>query len=572
MEIEKYLEEFKETFLPDNFQWRLGQKEAIISIIEAYENKTKVVILDAPTGTGKSLIAMACAWIFNEKNKKCYILASDISLQEQYEKDFIKFKIQWGSIKGIDNYMCIDNMEKNSLGTCRIRNRAPKGMHCYFSCPYFNARDKASESPTSLLNYAYWLIMQNYANQHIPEDERIFPARDITFCDEAHKILDIVQNHYSPRFDPELIEKLQEITSFFKNYKVHDHDKDFQSIKVIVTSLFEIENQDDLFKLLSRLEILIENYKPSIEALKDKIKEEYNNDEPPKEWKAALRICDWIKDFHCKIEDYVEIISKTSTRNIIKNPSNDKELVFNCLEESYMMHKYFHQHSGFTVLMSATFADPSDYLKSIALSNAKYIKIDSSFDYTKSPIYFYNTKRMSYSQIDENLPWLYERINEILDNHPNENGIIHSASYNLTMKIHQNLSQKNKQRLLVYEGTSEKRKVLEILKSSNNKVLIGPSLMEGLDLKDNFARFSIIAKTPYMSLSDRFVKVKLQINPKWYQHVTILNILQALGRTVRNEKDWCITYYLDATLADLIHRNRKSFPKKEFLDRIIVKS
>ena len=460
-------------------------------------------------------------------------------------------------------------MEKNSLGTCRIRNKAPKGMHCYMECPYFSARDHASRSQTSLLNYAYWLIMQNYTNQHMDEDLQLFPPRDFTICDEGHKILDIVQNHYSPRFDPKTLDKLEKLTDFFRTYKIKDHSKDFQSFKVLQKALFNSENQDKLFEILRDIEIYLENYSPSINLLKDTVSKEYPKDDPPKEWREALRICDWLKDFHCKIEDYVEIVDKTSTRNIVKNPSGEDELVFNCLEENYMMNKYFHAHTGFTVLMSATFADPKDYMKSISLGGAKYIKMDSNFDYTKSPIYFWNKRRMSYNQIDANLPWMYDRINEILDKHPKENGIIHSASYHLTMKIHQNLSHKNKMRVLVYEGTEEKRKVLEILKRDHSKVLMGPSLLEGLDLKDEFSRFQIFAKVPYLSLGDRFVKTKLQINPDWYRWKAIINILQGTGRSVRSEEDWATTYILDASLADLIHKNRRAFPP-EFMQRIKV--
>jgi len=564
MNIEQRLQEFVETFMSEDFEWRKGQKEAVISIIDAYDNNTKVVILDAPVGSGKSIIGMAVAWILNQKGKDGYILASDIALQEQYEKDFKQNHFRWGSVKGIDNYLCIDNMEKNSLGTCRIRNKAPKGMHCYNSCPYFNARDFASQSQTSLLNYAYWLIMQNYTNQHMEEDQQLFPARDFTICDEGHKILDIVQNHYSPRFDPKTL------TDFFGTYRVNDHAKDLQSLTVLINTLFEFENQDELFKTLRRIEIYLENFKPSIDLLKDKVKAEYPKDDPPKEWREALRLCDWLKDFHCKIEDYVYIIDNTSTRNIIKNPSGDETIVFNCLEENYMMKKYFHAHTGFTVLMSATFADPRSYLHSIALTNAKYIKMASNFDYSKSPIYFYNKRRMTYNQMEANLPWLYERINEILDKHPGENGIIHTASYALTMKIHNNLTHKNKMRVLVYTGTEEKRKVLEMLKQDHSKVLMGPSLLEGLDLKDEWSRLQIFAKVPYLSLGDKFVKTKLQIDPEWYRWSAIKNILQGTGRSVRSENDWATTYILDAALADLIHKNRGAFPLKEFLNRIIV--
>ena len=180
MNIDNYLQEFTDVFMPEDFQWRKGQKEAVVSIIEAYENGTKTIILDAPVGSGKSIIGLAVSYILNKKGKEGYILASDIALQEQYEKDFNKHHFTWGSVKGIDNYMCVDNLEKNSLGTCRIRNKRPQGMHCYDECPYFSARDRASSSQTSLLNYAYWLIMQNYVNNHMDEEEQLFPPRDFT--------------------------------------------------------------------------------------------------------------------------------------------------------------------------------------------------------------------------------------------------------------------------------------------------------------------------------------------------------------------------------------------------------
>jgi len=568
--IENKIEEFRTVFLDEKWVWRKGQKDAIISIIETYVNKTNnVVILDAPVGSGKSIIALCSSWILNQIGKKGYILASDIALQEQYEKDLHKISLGYGSVKGIDNYMCIDNLEKNSLGTCRIRSKSPKSMHCYDECPYFGARDRASKSSTSLLNYAYWLIMQNYANQH--SDEQFFPKRDFTFCDEAHKILDIIQNHYAPRFDKNLKEKLEKLTNFFIIHHMKNYSAILQSIIVDVKILYAEDNQDRLHEILSRIEENVESYIPSYEKLKESIKINYPKDTPPKEWREALNICEWVKDFHCKLEDYCDIIEQTSTRNIIKNPSSDTEIVFNCLEESYMMKKYFHQWTGFTILMSATFADPLDYLRSISLPGAKYIKVASTFNFDKSPIYFYNKRKMSYTQIEANLPWLCSTINNILDKHPTENGIIHSASYSLTMKIMEGLSPRNKKRMLVYSGTQEKKQVLEILKRDNSKVLLGPSLIEGLDLKDNISRFQIFAKVPYLSLSDKFVKVKMQLNPAWYRWTAIINILQGTGRSVRHETDYAVTYILDASLADLIHNSRKSFPS-EFMARIKIVS
>jgi Rad3-related DNA helicase len=569
-QIHEKINEFQATFLPDDFVWRKGQKEAITEIILTYFNKTQnVVILNSPVGFGKSAIAMCCSWILNQNDKTGYILTSEISLQDQYEKDFKKFNLNYGVIKGIDRYKCIDNNEKNSLGTCRIRNKAARSMYCYNDCPYFSARDHASQTSTSLLNYSYWLIHQNYVNQHFDLDEQIFKQRDFTFADEGHKILDIVQNHYSPRFDKKTLEKLEKLTEFFATYKVHDHIKDYSNIKNNIKKIYNTENQDVLHNLLLEIELSFESYRNSWEILKEKVKKEYPHDDPPKEWREALWLCDWLKDLHCKIEDFNDIISKTSTRNLVKNPINDIEIVFNCLEESYMIHKYFHKWTGFLVLMSATFADPKEYLKSIALNNAKYIKTESLFNFEKSPIYFYNKHRMSYKEISTNLPWLYEKINEILEKHKNENGIIHSASYDLALKIYQNIDKKQRKRILVYNGTEEKREALQELKTQKGKILLGPSLTEGISLDGDWSRFQIFAKVPYQSLTDRFVAAKLKLNSSSYQQKAIINILQGSGRSIRFSGDYASTYILDACFGDLLHHHRSSFPI-EFLQRLRV--
>jgi len=567
-DIDVYIQNFEKQYLPFDFKWRKGQKEAIEQIIQTYfEKKYNVVILDCPTGGGKSLIAMAVSYILNNLNKKGYILTSEISLQDQYEYDFRKYNLWWGSVKGIDHYLCIDNNEKHSLGTCKIRNMDAKKLKCYDACPYFSARNYASGSDTAVLNYNYWLIMQNFVNKSQIE-QCPFPPRDFTICDEAHKISDIIQNHYSPRFTKNTIEKLCKLSDFFKTYKVKDHTEDVKNIELAINQMWQSDDQNILYENLLKIEKHLKYFLKSIEVLKNKVNTEYKNKKPPKKWMEALFLSDWLKDFHCKVEDYNYIIDKTNIRNIVKNPA-EEELIFNCLEEKFLMDRYFHRFTGFTVLMSATFSDPIEYMKTINIKSAKYIKMDNLFSYEKSPIYYYPKRKMSYNHFENNKQWLYNKINEILDKHEGENGIIHTASFNLTLKIRDNLSPKNKKRVFVYSGTEEKRAVLDIMKSEKGKIIMGPSILEGLDLRDDWSRFQIFAKIPYLSLSDQFVKTKLSINPNWYRWKSIINILQGAGRSIRNEDDWAITYILDGSLSDLIHNNRRAFPS-EFLQRIIV--
>ena len=96
------------------FEFRPQQREVILEIISAYENEPNgIFLLDAPTGSGKSVIAMLLADFLAFKGNRGYILASDLSLHEQYVKDFRKMQLwNWGNIKGVDNYTCAVNGEK----------------------------------------------------------------------------------------------------------------------------------------------------------------------------------------------------------------------------------------------------------------------------------------------------------------------------------------------------------------------------------------------------------------------------------------------------------------------------
>ena len=77
----------------------------------------KYVILEAPTGTGKSWIASTLAlW-----KKNVTILTSQKGLQDQYESDFPFVK----TVRGRDNYDCIQllNQENALRGTAFRRKR-----------------------------------------------------------------------------------------------------------------------------------------------------------------------------------------------------------------------------------------------------------------------------------------------------------------------------------------------------------------------------------------------------------------------------------------------------------------
>ena len=106
-----------------NFNFRPQQKEVILDILHAFtEDPNGIYLLDAPTGSGKSVIAMLFADFMSYKNNRGYILASDLALHEQYSKDFRGMQLwNWGQVKGVDNYECSVNGERFSVGDCKSK-------------------------------------------------------------------------------------------------------------------------------------------------------------------------------------------------------------------------------------------------------------------------------------------------------------------------------------------------------------------------------------------------------------------------------------------------------------------
>jgi len=201
----------------DNFHFRANQRKAIVKICFLYlNNLCKNVILDAPTGAGKSIISIVTSKLLREWKKTGYIITSNLELQDQYQKDIRKFELMWGSVKGMRNYTCDVNAKPFPMGECKTRglskDRVEK-LACYQTCGYFMNRLRAMNSAVSVLNYSYYLLQRNYVaeKQKGKNEIEYFPKRDFVFFDEAHKIDDIVQSHFSVRIDQKLLEKITDL-------------------------------------------------------------------------------------------------------------------------------------------------------------------------------------------------------------------------------------------------------------------------------------------------------------------------------------------------------------------------
>jgi ATP-dependent DNA helicase DinG len=558
-----------------SIEFRPQQKEAIIDIISAYEeDHNGIYLLDAPTGSGKSVIAMLFADFLAFKGNRGYILASDLSLHEQYVKDFKKLQVwNWGNIKGVDNYRCVVNDEKFSVGECKSKGTSyekAESLPCFKQCGYLTSRKKAIKSPVSLLTYPYALIQRNYVEQNQQGNSKgsPFPQRDFVVCDEAHKLLDIVQSHFSPIVSHEIVKKTESLIESTGDIGQKIPQVDTERLAKVIDMIYEQEDHGNLLKLLKEVTRLLSIAVQATSSLRENASIEFLEGSIPSEWLAVFGMADWCKDVHCKLEDYCKIIEQVGLEKLVKNPG-EKSITFNCIDEYYLLQKHFFTKFGFKLLMTATMGSPSDFMRNHGIKKAKYFKIESHFNWEKSPIIFYPGKKMSTRFLQENLQWAIDSVTRIVRENSEHSGIIHSGSYELNTKIWTGLPKDVKKRIVLYKGSEEKEIALKIMKKKKAMVLMGPSILEGLNMVDDQSRFQIFLKVPYPHLGDKYVAAKLEYSQQWYNWKTSIAVLQGVGRSIRTPEDWAVTHLLDGCFADLMKSAGDQFPP-DFKSRLRI--
>jgi Rad3-related DNA helicase len=142
--------------------FRPGQEDVVNEIVEYFQSGGTKCILDAPTGTGKSFIAVAIA---ERMSLSTTIITNTIELSHQYQKDF-----SIPVLKGREHYPC--DFEPEDLQTHRSLHWG--GYQCekikcdlIEDCKYYNAKQAFINHPIRVTNYNYWLcdrsIKQNLA-------------------------------------------------------------------------------------------------------------------------------------------------------------------------------------------------------------------------------------------------------------------------------------------------------------------------------------------------------------------------------------------------------------------------
>ena len=278
-----------------------------------------------------------------------------------------------------------------------------------------------------------------------------------------------------------------------------------------------------------------------------------------------------LKDIHSKFRDYVELIKEVGEQYVVLNVSKTERttsVTLNCIFEAKMCAKYLLGVSDKLMFMSATIGDLLEYCKSIGIHHIKgespnTMIMPDNFNYEKSPIYIFKPFKMSYKEKHKSEPKVHQIIKKLLEVHKKERGIIQTGSYefanNLVAFINRTCPKDIRERIISYDNSKDKNDAFAEYVKSDNGILVGPTLVEGIDLKDDLCRFIIMMKVPYGNLGDNLIKAKMNLSYDTYLYDTSIQIQQALGRGIRNANDYCSTYMVDGSFNDFFVYNGKYF-------------
>ena len=553
------------------FRFRPNQKEAVATTIYNWLSGTHNEIISAPTGSGKSITALTIAAVLTRfYDATGYILASDLNLIEQYRCDVEKYFPDWSVIKGQQMYTCNVNGLNFNSGACKLKGCKSYGEikkkfpECSVSCPYIVEREKAITSKLLVCTYSFWLIQQNVVKSLLG-DMAPFTSRDFTICDEAHKLVGIVQSHFSPKMHPDDIGKIKSIVDANT-----DDDSIADHIYGIRMKIINDDTRENLLDYLREYNSALSTISDYIDTIKRDISIKTDSGEQlSKDDRTLVYNCDFMENHISSFLDYVTIIESVGVYNMVKNYDDNKRdcITFNCIDESYLMKKHFHAHCNNKMYMSATIGEFSAFAAECSFANYHAIDIPSTFDFSNSPIFYVQDYKLSYKEKEQNLPKVAELIDETINMYAGKRGIIQTGSYSFAKRLVELVSAESRNRMILYDDTKEKTEAIEYFKYCNDKILVGPSLIEGLSFDDDLCRFQIIMKVPYPSLADKFVKAKKDMNPQWYSNTTAISILQGVGRGIRNEHDWCVTFIFDGCYSYLMNNAYRMF-NNDYMKRL----
>lgn len=536
------------------------QIEVARQIAEAFEEGIQDVFLEAPTGSGKSGIAY---FVHRETGYKTCVISHQKVLLDQYEDLLSPYCV---TIKGKGNYEClVDPSCTVDIALCQYGHQCSERTQC----EYFSNRDVAATAP--FMNTTYQFVLSMYDTSF---GEGGFQyGKDLYIFDECHNTPSLFTDYRRVRIGSVDIKNYNELMELLKGNPLYKKIFDLastlkQQLENVDRKLINEDNFQPVFSdIFSNMYHISQALAPVISSvIKDKSKSYFA--------RRLGHINSFITSSCCKHSNMKDFFGSVLQNKEFVLEKTDDGPVWDIsvvpLRIDTMFPSVVKDLAPRRLFMSSTIFGAKRLRAELGLRGPfKFIGLPSKFDVENRrvfsiPIMAVNHKAVTERKLD---PLVKTAIEICLEhNEQGDSGVIFTPSYSLTKLLYDDMGRVLKKagmEVLYNLGADGRDEVLEKFKEANgrNKVLISPSFFEGVNFTGDISRFQIIPKVPFKSLGSRYVTEKMKMFPSWYGVLACSDIVQAAGRSVRNESDFAITYILDSNFERLLATHKEYLPQ-----------
>ena len=526
-------------------EFRAQQKQALRDIQSAFEAGNDVVLVRAPTGSGKSLLArsiMGCAR--SKQTAKpahatgAYYTTPQVSQLDDVASDSLLDDLN--IIRGKNNYTCLLPGEHDTPV-----DQAPcareSGFDCSVKhrCPYFSDRSIASAQPHAAMTLAYF--MQTAGSD-------VFGKRDVVVIDEAHGLAEWAEMYATIELSPDRVPLWDDV------------------------GVPGVAAADDP---LDRTVRFAETLAGVCSQAKDDLTAQ--PELSPDEVARRDRLGELISDLNWFVDDYRDPESPTTW--VVDQPSGEgTAITIKPLDPARYLHHTVWDRGDNFALLSATILNKEAFCQQVGLDpdRVALVDVDHTFPVENRPLYDVTQGKMTYEHRETTLPKIARLIVRLMAHHPDESGLIHAHSYSIADDLADRLTEFGVgPRVRTHTKDSRDAELGTWKASDDPEVFIAVKMEEALDLKGDLARWQVLCKAPYLNTNDSRVARRLEDDQwAWYHRTALRTVIQGCGRVVRAPDDYGATYIADSSLLDLFERAASDMPPwfSEQVDRLSAPS
>ena len=524
--------------------FREKQYEVIQACLQAlYEDGYDNVVLQAPTGTGKSSINTTLL----RHAEDGFYSSPQKSLREQIQADS-DIGSHISSLKARKDYFC--QVGNDNCEDCYVNQDSEQSCSEFGGqCSYWGAKMNAINSEIANITFSY-LIIDNMLPSKVNETPVSFEDREMLVVDEAHGLIQQTEEMHAG-FD---------VTPYGLPRSVFMGATDGADL--------EASSYEDVSEQIGIIYARAKDYPRDDVPV-------FQMEPAEKQCKRMVDKIEWMKEqVDAGYPWVVDVDTEKYGNNYVKTLSLTPTNV-----ASYLKNNVWSRAKK-RIVSTATLPyqnNPEIWLRKVGLDpkKTKVINVGMTFPVENRPIYTDSVVcSMSGGGDKDNWSDIMDKLNELAEVNYNKKGLVHTASYGRATRILDSINPDDHPYLdnNVYVHNQEKEAEDEIndWQDSDKDIFLSPSVMEGIDLRDESCRWQVLLKVPYPPQSSRIQHMLNNEEYGWseYKERTLLRVVQSYGRAVRSKDDWADMFILDEDFNKLISERT---PPKWFSEAVTDK-